>query len=174
MTGTIARTAAFAFVLTLAAPFSPLHAAENVLEIYAGSFRGEGTLRRKPDEPKETVRCRIKSSLSDDQLTLRQTGTCVVPGSKVAIDSKLVYNPGSGRVTGTWTDVANGSAAGVSGSGNDGRVSLTISGRDQQTGESRTLWMTLTPATGGYDLTTRSPNPSAGGKFVSSEIRFRK
>ncbi len=152
----------------------PAAADDTALSAYAGSFKGKGTLRRKPDEPKETVRCRITAKLSADGLTLKQTGTCVVPGSKVAIDSKLIYNPANGRVTGRWTDVANGSAASVSGRANASGAQLTIAGTDTQTGESRTLWMTLKPASKGYLLITRSPKPGSGGKFVSGEIRFTK
>lgn len=153
---------------------SVARAVESVFEPYTGSFRGQGTLRRKPGEPRETVRCRINAKLSSDGLSLKQTGICVVPGSKVPIDSNLKYNSQSGRVTGTWTDVANGSAAAVSGRIAGDRISLTIAGKDTQTGETRTLWMTLQPASNGYGLTTRSPNENSGGKFVSGEIRFRK
>lgn len=166
--------AALLIIATSAINISTAKAAGSVFEPYAGSFRGQGTLRRKPDEPHETVRCRITAALSSDGLSLKQTGTCVVPGSKVSIDSRLKYNTQTGRVTGTWTDVANGSAAAVSGRITDGRINLTIAGKDTQTGETRTLWMTLQPASGGYQLTTRSPSETSGGKFVSGEIRFKK
>lgn len=152
----------------------PVAAAENVFEPYAGSFSGQGTLRRQPDEPRETVRCRIKSALSQDGLTMIQAGTCVVPGSKVSIDSKLEYDPATRRVKGSWTDVANGSAASVSGSETGGRIRLTIVGKDRQTGENRTLWMTLEPTAGGYSLATQASNPSGGGRFASGEIRFTR
>lgn len=149
-------------------------ATETPLGAYAGKFSGKGTLRREPDEPRETVRCRISSDLSSDGLSLVQSGTCVVPGSKVAIDSKLTFTPATGRVTGTWTDVANGTAANVSGQGDNSGFNLTIVGTDRQTGEIQTFWMTLTPNASGYSLTTRSLDPAGGGRFVSGEINFTK
>ncbi len=153
---------------------APLSAAENTFGAYAGSFSGRGTLKRQPDAPAETVRCRITSKLSPDGNSLVQAGTCVVPGSKVAIDSRLTYDPGTRRIRGTWTDVANGTAAGVSGTASGSRVELTITGKDRKTGENRTLWMTLEPRNNGYMLTTRSPDPAGGARFVSGEIRFTK
>ncbi len=164
----------YLFLACLAFAATPARPAENPLGAYAGKFSGKGTIRRHPGEPKETVRCRISATLSAEGNTLKQNGTCVVPGSKVAIDSELTYNPSNGRVKGRWTDVANGTAAGVSGKGDSKSVKLTISGKDLQTGESRTLWMTLQPTKNGYLLITRSPKPSAGGRFVSGEIRFTK
>ncbi|MEX0345907.1 MAG: hypothetical protein AB3N20_13355 [Rhizobiaceae bacterium] len=162
------------FLACLGIATIPAKSAGNPLGTYVGKFSGKGTIRRHPDEPKETVRCRISATLSADGNTLSQNGTCVVPGSKVAVDSELTYNPANGRVVGRWTDVANGSTAGVSGKGDSQIVNLTIVGTDQQTGESRTLWMTLQPTKNGYLLITRSPKPNAGGRFVSGEIRFTK
>lgn len=149
-------------------------AAENPFGAFAGSFNGKGTLKRKPDAAAETVRCRITAKLSEDGNALAQAGTCVVPGSKVAIDSRLTFDPATRRIRGTWADVANGSAAGVSGTVSGNRINLTITGKDSKTGENRTLWMILEPRGSGYTLTTRSPIPAGGGKFISGEIRFTK
>ncbi len=152
---------------------SPALSADQGLEPFAGMFKGSGTLYRTVDAEAETVRCRITGNLSDDRLSLVQTGACAVPGSKLAVDGRLTLDPTNGRIKGTWTDVASGSAASVSGRKTDNGLNLTIVSADRQTGESRTLWMVLKPASGGYSLTTRAPNP-AGGKFISGKIQFTK
>ena len=163
-----------AAIALMQSPSVSLSASDTPFATYAGSFNGKGTLKRKPDAAAETVRCRIKAKLSEDGNALSQAGTCVVPGSKVAIDSRLTFDPATRRIRGTWTDVANGSAAAVSGTVSGAQINLTITGKDTKTGENRTLWMTLEPRGGGYSLTTRSPIPAGSGKFVSGEIRFTK
>ena len=160
-------TALFCFV-------APVHAGSSPLEPFAGKFRGSGTIRRAPDEPAESVRCRITATLSDDGHTLRQKGTCAVPGSKAKIDSRIRLNPANSRLTGSWTDVANGGRAGVTGSIKAGTVRLTIVGKDQKTGENRTVWMVLKPNSSGYRMTSTSPDNQSGKKFKSGEIRFKK
>ncbi len=159
-----------AFLATAA----PVHAGSNPLEPYAGKFRGSGTVRRAPDEPAESVRCRITATLSEDGSTLQQKGTCAVPGSKAKIDSRIKHNPANGRLTGSWTDVANGSRASVAGSVRSGTVRLTIVGKDEKTGENRTVWMILKPTSSGYRMTSTSPDNRTGKKFQSGEIRFTK
>lgn len=149
-------------------------AATSVFAPFTGTFRGSGTIRRGPDEPAETVRCRITSKLSADGQSLHQTGTCAVPGSKAAIDSRIKLNPATGRLTGSWTDVANGARAGVTGRISGKTVHLTIVGKDTQTGENRTFWMVLEPDSAGYQMTSTTPDARSGRKFTSGKIRFKK
>lgn len=167
--------------LTMAASLAvPPHAgmraeaATSVFAPFVGTFRGSGTIRRGPEEPAETVRCRITAKLSEDGQSLHQTGTCAVPGSKAAIDSRIKHNPATGRLSGSWTDVANGARAGVTGRLNGKTVHLTIVGKDTQTGESRTFWMVLEPDSAGYRMISTAPDTLSGRKFTSGTINFTK
>ena len=94
--------------------------------------------------------------------------------SKVGIDSVIRHNPANGRLTGKWTDVANGGAASVSGSATAANLRMTIVGKDPKTGENRSLRMELKPTGNGYRLTTTLPDPVSGKRFVSAEMRFTK
>jgi hypothetical protein len=144
------------------------------LEPFAGSFRGEGSVKRTAGDASESVRCRITSGLGEDGLSLDQSGSCAVPGQKVTIESRIVLDPASNRLTGSWTDPSDGSAATVSGRLEGDRMVLTIVGRDPKTLEARTRWMVLEPTGTGYRLTSTAADPRGGGRFVAGSIEFTR
>lgn len=170
--GSIARTAA---LFAAASTFSTgIAVGGETLERFAGTFQGKGSVRRTSDDPLETVRCRINAELSENGLKLSQSGTCVVPGQKVEIDSELELNPANNRISGSWTDPATGGAASVSGRVEGSSLVLTVVGQDRQTQESRTVWMVLEPTTTGYQLTSTAPAARDGNKYLAGEIAFTK
>lgn len=165
--------AAMSLLLALGTPLPVASASTETLAQFSGTFRGTGSVRRSPDNAAESVRCRITAKLAGGGLTLEQSGTCAVPGQKFEIASRLVLDPRTNRLSGDWTDPADGSAASVSGRKEGERLMLTIVGRDPRTMESRTRWLVIEPTGAGYRMTSTAPG-SKGGRFVAGTIEFTK
>lgn len=147
-----------------------LPAVAGSLEPFAGSFKGAGTARAKPADAAETARCRVTGTLSDDKLTLKQTGQCAIPGHKVDIGGTVKLDAASDRLTGSWRDVATGRNGSLSGRFDGAAMRLTMVVTNPGAGEPSTYFMTVTPSGSGYTMVSRAPG---GGEPLAS-IAFQK
>jgi|GEM_PF-1390941 len=85
-------------------------AAPAALDRYAGTFLGSGTIVEGPDATSHQVRCRI-TILQPGATGLSLQGTCwayLIISRSISAD--LVWDPRSGRVTGTYTGSRVGTA----------------------------------------------------------------
>jgi hypothetical protein len=85
-------------------------AAPAILDRYAGTFSGAGTIAEGPDATSHQVRCNF-TILPQGATGLSRQGTCraylIIPRS---ISANLAWDPRSGQVTGTYTGSRVGTA----------------------------------------------------------------
>jgi hypothetical protein len=165
-------TQAFAYLLavaTFAAPLSlpsPGHAAEaDYLKRFSGSWSGSGTVQRDAAEDPNRVRCSMRGSPSENEVSI--SGTCraaVVFSRKISAD--LRFDPGSKRYTGTYTGSVIGPAK-LSGSRRGDAVVLTITWPKPVNGD-RTATMTIRNDGGGQlGITVMDEAPDGGNAKVT-------
>lgn len=100
----------WSIALLLSLPGGTAGAALTILERYAGTFSGSGTILEGPNADSHSVRCRFTiQPQGATGLSLRGTCRAYLIIAR-AISADLAWEPGSGRVTGTYTGSRVGTA----------------------------------------------------------------
>ena len=78
--------------------------AAELLENLRGSFRGTGWGVRSPEAGKETIRCKLSGTYSDQTGRTELTGQCAAPGNKFKINGYIRKSSVPGRYVGRWAN----------------------------------------------------------------------
>lgn len=125
-----------------------------------GSWKGTGEARPASNQPRETVRCRVKNSYVVASKRLVVRGLCAVPGRKFDMKGTVSSDPDSDQISGRWSNPFGAGSTSVRGRQTGDIIQLNFVGRDEQTGKKQNQEMIWRLVKGGFEIVTRlADNP---------------
>ncbi len=146
-----------------------------VFSKFAGEWRGQGVLLTSSSADKETVRCRLKSTVIFDGKFLYQDGTCSAVGRTVSFLTTLGYDRVAEHYAGTWINSIALDISSMKGSRKETDLTFTLV-HDDDDGEKKiesTMTMTWVDKNQ-YRLVMSSPDPKTGELYERSNVVFKR
>ncbi|MGI9412976.1 MAG: DUF1579 family protein [Hyphomicrobiales bacterium] len=146
-----------------------------VFSKFAGQWKGQGVLRTSGTADKETVRCRLKSTVIFDGRFLFQDGTCSAVGRTVSFLTTLGYDKIDQQYAGTWINSINVDISTMKGTREEANLSfaLTHDSDDKDKKVESTMTMTWLDRDQ-YRLVMTSPDPQTGEPYERSNVVFKR
>ena len=146
-----------------------------VFSKFAGEWKGQGVLLTSASADKETVRCRLKSTVIFDGKFLYQDGTCSAVGRTVSFLTTLGYDRVAEHYAGTWINSIALDISSMKGTREETNLSFTLV-HDDDDGEKKiesTMSMTWVDKNE-YRLVMSSPDPKTGELYERSNVVFKR
>jgi hypothetical protein len=138
-----------------------------------GTWRGAGWTKPAAGSAREAVRCRINASVSENALRVDISGQCASPGKRVNVNGYVRREP-DGRYTGRWSNPNGLGTIGLSGNGDESRISLSFMSEDADTGEEIAGTMIWEFSESRFAISGTVREIVSGKSWQASSITFEK
>ena len=146
-----------------------------VFSRFAGEWKGQGVLLTSATADKETVRCRLKSTVIFDGRFLYQDGTCSAVGRTVSFLTTLGYDRVAEHYAGTWINSINVDISTMKGTREETNLTFTLVHDDDDGGKKIESTMTMTWVDDDqYRLVMSSPDAKTGEVYERSNVVFKR
>ncbi len=155
------------------APASNAVAAE-LLDSLRGSFRGSGWGVRSPEAGKETIRCKLTGTYSDQTGRTELSGQCAAPGNKFKINGYIRKSSVPGRYVGRWANPYGIGEVSVNGEAVGNSIVLTYNAQHPDTGKDIAGRLTWAISRNGFSIESSAREVESGKSWTSGSISFSR
>lgn len=149
-------------------PIGEARAEAGYLESFVGDWRGQGSFRRGPEQPAESVVCRAQGSL-DGNGQLQVRGRCGGDGFTGTFRVNAVYDPGTDRYSALFAGPPSVGSSELTGQRRDNRIELAVN----HPGQPPSTLHIGRPTEQAFHLRSETA-PQGGPSFVSADIQLQR
>lgn len=148
--------------------------AAELLENLRGSFRGTGWGVRSPEAGKETIRCKLSGTYSDQTGRTELTGQCAAPGNKFKINGYIRKSSVPGRYVGRWANPYGIGEVSISGEAAGNKIILSYNSQHPDTGREIAGRLTWAISKNGFSIESYAREVESGRSWTSGNIKFSR
>ncbi len=166
------RTAVVALAIVAASVSVPAKAAEwDFLSRFEGSFSGGGTVQRSAEESPNQVTCNFTGQPTQTGVTM--SGKCGAFIFSKQIRADLLFNPATGRYSGTYIGSSIG-AAGLSGKRRGDAIVLTITWPQPVNGDTKATMTIRNSGNGRLSITVTDELKPGGARANVTQLALNQ
>lgn len=174
MTNMSFRKSLIALLLLVSPMLGGRATAADLLDNLRGTFRGSGWGVRTPDAGKETIRCKLKGSYSNETGRTSLVGQCAAPGNKFKINGYIRKSSVAGRYVGRWANPYGIGEVSISGTANGNTIVLAYSAQHPDTGKDIDGQLSWTITKNGFSIQSSAREVESGKSWTSGSIKFTR